>query len=115
MDVVVKIAARDCHGGKMIIGAHIVIASADAEADHKFFREVLKLSSIDAGGGYTIIGLPTSEASIHPTTGDVPQHELYLLCDDIDAFANEMSAKSVECTPVQDTGWGRLVKITLPS
>jgi hypothetical protein len=99
----------------MIIGAHIVIASVDAEADHKFFREVLKLSSINADGGYTIIDLPASEASIHPTTGDVPQHELYLLCDNIEGFVNEMSANNVECDPVHDAGWGLIVKIKLPS
>ena len=99
----------------MIIGAHVVLASIDAEADHKFFRDVLKLPSINADGGYTIIGLPASEASIHPTTGAVPQHELYLLCDDIDGFVSEMSANSVECDPVQDAGWGLIVKIKLPS
>jgi hypothetical protein len=99
----------------MIIGAHVVLASADAEADHKFFRDVLKLSSINADGGYTIIGLPDAEASIHPTTGEVPKHELFLLCDDIEGFAAEMSANNVECDPVQDTGWGRIVKIRLPS
>jgi hypothetical protein len=98
----------------MIIGAHVVLASVDAEADHKFFRDVLKMPSINAGGGYTIIGLPTAEASIHPTSGQV-QHELYLLCDDIEAFVDEMSANNTECSPIQDTGWGRLVKITLPS
>jgi hypothetical protein len=56
----------------MIVGTHVVVASKDAEADHRFFREVLNLNAVDAGGGYLIFGLPASEASIHPTEGDVP-------------------------------------------
>jgi hypothetical protein len=99
----------------MIVGAHVVIASKDAEADHQFFREVLKLNSVDAGGGYMIFGVPAAEASIHPTEGNVPQHELYFLCDDVEAFVADMRERSVECGDVQDTGWGRVVQITLPS
>ena len=99
----------------MIIGSHIVVASKDPEADYKFFSEVLGLTSVDAGGGYIIFGLPQSEASIHKTEGDVPHHELYFLSDDIDAFRNSMSEKNVECSEVQDLGWGRLVRLALPS
>src|SRR5688572_6775858 len=99
----------------MIIGAHVVLASVDAVADHKFFRDVLGLTSINAGGGYTIIGLPAAEASIHPTSGQVPQHELFLLCDDVQGFVSKMTDAGVESEPVQDTGWGLVVKITLPS
>ena len=99
----------------MIVGAHVVIASKDSEADHKFFREVLELNSVDAGGGYMILGLPTSEASIHATDGDVPHHELYFLCDDVDGFVADMRERNVECGDVQDQGWGRLVQIKLPS
>jgi len=36
----------------MIIGTHTVVASQDPEADHRFFREVLGLNAVDAGGGY---------------------------------------------------------------
>lgn len=99
----------------MIVGAHVVVASKDADADHKFFREVLKLDAVDAGGGYLIFGLPKSEVSIHPTEGVVPHHELYFLCDDIDAFVDEMNGLKVECGDVNDAGWGKVVQITLPS
>ena len=73
----------------MIVGAHVVVASKDADADHEFFRDVLKLNSVDAGGGYMIIGLPASEASIHASDGEVPHHELYFLCDDVSEFVAE--------------------------
>ena len=99
----------------MIIGAHVVVASTDPEADYAFFRDVLGLSSVDAGGGYTIFGLPPSEASIHKTEGRVPSHELFFLCDDVNAFAEEMKTRNVECEEIQETGWGLLTKITLPS
>ena len=99
----------------MIVGAHVVIASKDAEADHRFFREVLKLNAVDAGGGYLIFGLPASEASIHPTEGDLPNHELYFLCDDVAAFVADMGERGIECGDVQDAGWGLVVEIKLPS
>jgi hypothetical protein len=99
----------------MIIGAHAVLASKNPEADHAFFKDVLGLSSVDAGGGYRIIGLPASEASIHKSDGDIPQHELYLLCEDAEAFVSSMKERNVECGEVQDQGWGLVVRITLPS
>jgi len=48
----------------MISGAHFVIFSKDPEADRAFFRDVLGLSSVDAGHGWLIFALPPSEASI---------------------------------------------------
>src|SRR5688572_5030883 len=99
----------------MIIGAHVVVASTDPDADHRFFRDVLNLTAVDAGGGYMIFGLPTSEASIHQTDGPVPQHELHFLCDDVNAFASDMKERGIECGPVEDQGWGVVVRITLPS
>jgi hypothetical protein len=76
---------------------------------------VLNLSSVDAGGGYMIFGLPPSETSIHQSDGDIPHHELYFLTDDIAAFAASMAEQNIDCGPVQDQSWGRIVKVTLPS
>lgn len=99
----------------MIVGAHIVLASTNAGADHRFFEDVLGLGSVDAGGGYLIFGLPPSEASIHPTEGEVPHHELYFLSDDVNAFAADMKDRGVDCGAIEDQGWGLVVRITLPS
>ena len=99
----------------MIIGAHVVLASKDPEADYAFFRDVLKLSSVDAGGGYVIFGLPQSEASIHETDGEVPNHELFFLCDNAEAFVEEMKDRGVDFEPPADEGWGVVVTIKLPS
>lgn len=99
----------------MIVGAHVVVASTDPDADYKFFRDVLNLSSVDAGGGYIIFGLPASEASIHKTEGQVPQHELYFLCDDVEAFRADLTGRGIACGEPQDQGWGVVVQLTLPS
>ena len=99
----------------MINGAHVVLASKNPEADHAFFRDAFKLSSIDLDGSYVIIRLPESEASIHQTDGEVPRHELYFLCDDINAFVSEMKERGIECGEIRDQGWGILAEIKLPS
>ncbi len=97
----------------MITGAHTVIYSTNAEADRAFLRDVLKFPHVDAGDGWLIFGLPPSEVAVHPAAAD-GKHEFYLMCDDAEAFVAEMSAKGVECTPVQNVGWGVLTRITLP-
>jgi hypothetical protein len=98
----------------MIIGAHSVIYSARPEADRLFLRDVLKLSAVDAGEGWLIFGLPPSEVAIHPSEeNDV--HEFYLMCDDVEAFVADMTARDITCGPAQDLGWGILTQVTLPS
>src|SRR5687767_7506282 len=99
----------------MIVGAHVVVASIDPEADHEFFRDVLNLTSVDAGGGYMIFGLPASEVSVHHTDGGVPQHELHFLCDDVEAFKADLEKRGFSCGEPQDQGWGVVVELKLPS
>ncbi|HUP60649.1 MAG TPA: hypothetical protein VNA69_09550 [Thermoanaerobaculia bacterium] len=41
-------------------------------------------------------------------------HEIYLMCDDLDAFMAEMKTREVECGAVHDQPWGRLTHVTLP-
>jgi hypothetical protein len=40
----------------MLIGAHSVIYSTNPDADRAFLRDVIKLTNVDAGGGYVISG-----------------------------------------------------------
>jgi len=42
----------------MITGAHVIVYSKDAEADRKFFRDILKFPSVDAGHGWLIFAMP---------------------------------------------------------
>lgn len=109
--------ARGCQGVRydlrMITGAHSIIYSKDPEADRAFFRDVLKLPSVDVGDGWLIFGLPPAEVAVHPSKkNDI--HEFYLMCDDVKAFVADMKKRKVACTPVQNMGWGSLTQVTLP-
>jgi hypothetical protein len=97
----------------MINGVHTIIYSKNAEADKAFFRDVLKLTNVDVGHGWLIFGLPPAELAVHPST-DSQHHEIYLMCDDINAFVQKMKGLKVPCTEVQDQGWGLLTELTLP-
>lgn len=98
----------------MIIGVHALIYSPQAEAVREFLRDVLGWSHVDSGGGWLIFAMPPAEVAVHPTEGQ-GRHELYLMCDDIEATLAELRAKGVE-TPgdIQDQRWGRVAAIRLP-
>ena len=97
----------------MITGAHSIIYSKDAEADRKFFRDVLKFPNVDVGHGWLIFGLPPSEVAIHPDEKN-DTHEFYLICDNVESFIAEMKTHNVTCSEVNDMPWGKLTHITLP-
>jgi catechol 2,3-dioxygenase-like lactoylglutathione lyase family enzyme len=98
----------------LISGAHVIVYSRDAEADRAFFKTVLGLDSVDSGGGWLIFALPPSEVAFHPTE-EKEQHELYLLCDDIEATARELERKGVPLKrPFDEARWGHVTEITLP-
>lgn len=94
----------------MIIGAHTILYSRDAEADRAFIRDVLGFTSVDAGGGWLIFALPPSEVAVHPDDAG-GRHELYLMCDDIEATAARLGVTS----PITELRWGRVTHIDLPS
>lgn len=98
----------------MLIGAHVVVYSQNPEADRTFFRDVLGLRGVDAGGGFMIFGLPPAEVSTHEA-GEPGHHELYLMCENVEAFIGKMKRREVACGAVKDEGWGLLTQITLPS
>ena len=98
----------------LISGAHVLIYSRDAAADREFFKTVLGLGSVDSGGGWLIFALPPAEVAIHPTE-EQDRHELYLLCDDIEATAQELERRGVPLKrPFDEARWGRVTEITLP-
>jgi len=98
----------------MIIGAHAILYSTDADRTRGFLHDVLGLPSVDAGGGWLIFGLPPAEVAVHPTEGDSRQ-ELYLMCDDIETTVADLRSKGAEVSrPVTDQGWGLLTSLRLP-
>jgi catechol 2,3-dioxygenase-like lactoylglutathione lyase family enzyme len=98
----------------VINGVHAIIFSDDAEAIRAFFRDVLGLRSVDAGGGWLIFALPPAELAVHPVDGE-GRHELYLMCDDIEATVQELRAKGVEVSmEISDEGFGLMTALRLP-
>jgi hypothetical protein len=96
-----------------ITGAHIIIYSADPEADRAFLRDVLELPNVDAGEGWLIFALPPSEVAVHPSdSGDI--HELYFSCEDLEAFVLDMKRQGIRCDATQSQAWGLLTRLTLP-
>lgn len=84
---------------------------------------MLELANVDAHGGWLIFKLPPAELGIHPageasdpnTGAPSGRHELYLMCDDINATAADLTAKGVEFTaPVEDQGFGLLTRLRIP-
>lgn len=99
----------------MITGAHAILYSENADADRAFFRSVLALDSVDAGGGWLIFALPPAEIAVHPTNGP-PQHELYLMCDDLQATVAELNARGVGlAAEISEQRWGVTTSLRLPS
>jgi catechol 2,3-dioxygenase-like lactoylglutathione lyase family enzyme len=97
----------------MLVGAHVVLYSANAETDKAFFRDVLRLSNVDAGDGFLIFGLPPTEVAVHKAYAN-DKHELYFMCADVEAFVDGMKLHGIACTAVRDEGWGLVTQLTLP-
>jgi catechol 2,3-dioxygenase-like lactoylglutathione lyase family enzyme len=98
----------------VIIGAHTIIFSDDADATRAFLRDVLGFPFVDAGGGWPIFKLPPGELASHPDEHG-GRHELYLMCDDVHATVAELKAKGVQFTAdISDQGWGLLTSMKLP-
>jgi catechol 2,3-dioxygenase-like lactoylglutathione lyase family enzyme len=97
----------------MIAGSHVVVYSRDAEADRAFFRDVLRLPVVDAGGGWLIFALPPAEVAFHPAeVGGA--HELYLMCVDLRATMGGLLARGIACDPPIEERWGIRTAVHLP-
>ena len=97
----------------MIIGAHSIIYSTNAEADRVFLRDVLRLNHVDVGEGWLIFGLPPAEVAVHPSSNN-DVHEFYLMCDDVHGLVEEMQLHGISCAAVEDLGWGVRTHVMLP-
>src|SRR5436305_7312712 len=98
----------------VITGVHAIVFTRDAEADRAFFRDVLELPSVDAGGGWLIFALPPAELAAHPTDGEA-RHELYLMCDDLRATVESLKAEGVHVSDdVVEAGFGLMTSLRLP-
>jgi len=109
----------------IVNGIHVLMFSANADADRAFFRDVLGFKYVDVGHGWLIFGLPPAEAAVHPIDGDAQGAEhaghrmlnsaVYLMCDDLQATVAALAAKRVTCTEVERENWGVRTTVRLPS
>ena len=98
-----------------VIGMYAILYSKSAEKDRKFFKEVLELSSVDAGEGWLIFGLPPAEIAVHPDKKG-GYAELYFMCRDIKSTLAALRRQRVKVVhDVSDQGWGLLASVALPS
>ena len=98
----------------MITGLHAIVYTSEAEAVRAFFRDLLGWPYVDAHDGWLIFKTPPGEVAAHPTPAG-KRHELFLMCDDIEATVAELRAKgAVIEKPVSDEGFGLLTYIELP-
>jgi catechol 2,3-dioxygenase-like lactoylglutathione lyase family enzyme len=102
----------------VIAGVHTILFADDAEAARAFFRDVLEMTSVDAGEGWLIFELPPAELACHPGPGwgrDIGQQELFLMCHDVVRTVGELEAKGVEfVTPIEDEGYGLVTRLKVP-
>jgi catechol 2,3-dioxygenase-like lactoylglutathione lyase family enzyme len=98
----------------MINAVHSILFARDPEAARAFFRDVLELESVDAGGGWLIFALPPAELAVHPAE-EGGRHELYLMTDDLDRALAWLRERGVTVTSEpSDQGWGVLAAIDVP-
>jgi len=97
----------------MIFGTHTIVYSQDAEADRAFFRDVLGFPSVDAGHRWLIFALPPGEVAVHPAAEN-GRHELYFVCDDVNAEIAALRNKGVLCSDLHEERWGSISYALLP-
>jgi predicted enzyme related to lactoylglutathione lyase len=102
----------------MITGTHVIVYAEDAGATRAFFRDVLELPNVEVHDGWLIFKLPPAELGIHPSGSVGPangSHEIFLMCDDVEATVAELTAKGVVfTTPIEDQGFGRVTRLQVP-
>lgn len=98
----------------MITGVHALLYAKGAEATRAFFKNILRLPSVDAGRGWLIFALPPAEIGVHPTDGD-EYHELHLMCDNVRKTVAQLKKKGVRFTsPIKDRGYGLVTAFKVP-
>jgi predicted enzyme related to lactoylglutathione lyase len=98
----------------MITGTHAILYTDHAEEVRAFFRDVLRLPSVDAGHGWLIFSLPPAELGIHPAEKG-SHSEIYLICDDVKATVADLEKRGIKFSrPITEADFGLTTSITLP-
>jgi hypothetical protein len=98
----------------MITGIHAIFYTKHSKEMYDFLKDVLDLPYVDAGNGRLFFAAPPTELAVHETE-DEPEHELWLICDNLAATIQQLEKKRIKATPVADRGWGLVTTLELPS
>ena len=98
---------------RVITGIHAIFYTKRSKQMYEFLKDVLDLHYVDAGEGRLFFAAPPTELAVHETDDD-PEHELWLICDDIAATVQQLEKRGVKTTAVVDRGWGLVTTIELP-
>jgi len=97
-----------------IIGAHMLLYTAQANELRAVLRDALGWEYVDDGEGWLIFKLPPAELGVHPSDG-VAKHEICLMCDDLELTIAELADKGIEFRgEPEDQGFGIFTKMLLP-
>jgi hypothetical protein len=96
----------------VITGIHAIFYTKHSKEMYDFLKDVLDLHYVDAGNGRLFFAAPPTELAVHETEDD-PEHELWLICDDIAATVQQLEKKGIKTTPVADRGWGLVTTLEL--
>lgn len=96
-----------------IFAVHGMFYTPEADAAREVLRDTLGLAYRDVGDGWLIFDVPLAEIGCHPA--EDAQHDIDLVCHDIDTAVAILSDRGIEFDgPPQDEGWGRVTAFTLP-
>jgi predicted enzyme related to lactoylglutathione lyase len=99
----------------MLTGMHVLVYAEDPEAARAFFRDVVRWPHVDAHDGWLIFGTGPSELGVHPVDGGAMQHEISLMCDDIEATVAELSSRGAHFSGgIEARGFGRTITLDIP-
>ena len=97
-----------------ITGAHVLLFTPEAEALRAALRDVVGWDFVEAHPGWLIFALPPAELGVHPSDGDT-KHELWLICDDLDATVEELRGKGVDFVgDPEEESFGAWIRMRLP-
>ena len=97
----------------MITGAHAMIFTQGRGGRPRLPARRARIPCIDSGGGWLIFKLPPAELGVHG--GENGFHQIYFICDDVDAFVATLAAKASTCgEPIAQEAWGRITGVPLP-
>jgi len=102
-----------------IIGAHMLLYTAEPDALRTMLRDAFGFKAVDAGGGWLIFALPPAELGVHPTEGPAEKagahHQISFMCDDLSKTMAQLRAKGVEFASEAERGdWGIRAIMNLP-